>query len=224
MVEAVLFDVNETLLDISAIDPFFKRLFGSEGVRRTWFKELESLWLIVIATNTYQDFPTLVQAALKMTATQQQVDLCDRDCSEAIDILTTLPPHRDAVPALTRLHSQGIRLAALTNGTLKSVRKQLKHAGLEDYFEAIMSVDEIARYKPAPEPYLMAAKRLQVSPEKICLVAAHGWDIAGAHKAGLGTAFVARPQKVLNPTAPSPDIHGADLLEVADQLLRNAPP
>ena len=219
MFEAIVFDVNETLLDISAIDPFFERVFGDRAVRQQWFTELENLWLIATVTNAYQDFPTLVQAALKMTAAKKQVSLCDQNCAEAIEILTTLPPHSDAVPALTTLQNKGFRLAALTNGTLKAAHKQLKHAKLEDYFEVVISVDEIKRYKPSSEPYLMAAKRLKVSPSQLCLVAAHGWDIAGASRAGLRTAFVTRPQKVLNPTAPAPDVHGENLLKVANQLL-----
>lgn len=219
MFEAIVFDVNETLLDISAIDPFFERVFGDRAVRQQWFAELENLWLIATVTNAYQNFPTLVQAALKMTAAKKQVSLRDQDYAEAVEILTTLPPHSDAVPALTALQNKGFRLAALTNGTLKAAHKQLKHAELENYFEAVMSVDEVKRYKPAAEPYLMAAERLKVGPSQLCLVAAHSWDIAGANRTGLRTAFVGRPQKVLNPTAPAPDIYGENLLEVSHQLL-----
>ena len=220
MAEVILFDVNETLLDMRSLDPFFARLFGSANVRDRWFKEFEALWLVTIATGTYQDFSTLAQAALQMTADKQGADLSSGDRSELLDRMTSLPAHSDAVPALTRLRDEGIRLAALTNGTLKAVRTQLKHAELDGFFEQILSADEVERYKPAPEPYHMAAERLGVKPNEIRMVAAHAWDIAGAHAAGLKTGFVARPGKVLSPTGPEPDLQAGDLLEIADEIIR----
>lgn len=219
--EVILFDVNETLLDTAALDPFFDRVFGrgSPRVRERWFKELEGLWLTTVATGAYRDFTQLAEAALQMTAEKDGVELSASDRAELLEQMTTLPPHPDAAPALRRLEEKGVRLAALTNGTLKSARAQLKHAGLADFFESILSADEVERFKPAPEPYRMAAERLEVKPKAIRLVAAHAWDIAGAHAAGLKTAFVRRPRKVLNPLGPEPDLQGDDLLAVADVII-----
>lgn len=220
MADVILFDVNETLLDTRALDPFFERIFGTASVRERWFKELEALWLVTIATGKYEDFTTLAEAALQMSADKDQADLSSKDRAELLERMTTLPPYPDAAPALARLKKEGLRLAALTNGTLKSARAQLKHADLDDYFEEIMSADEVECYKPAPEPYHTAAKRLDVKPKEVRLVAAHAWDIAGAHAAGLKTAFVARPRKVLNPAGPKPDLQADDLLELTTSILR----
>jgi 2-haloacid dehalogenase len=218
--EVILFDVNETLLDTRALNPYFERLFGSASVRERWFKELEGLWLVTIATGEYQDFTKLAEAALEMTADKDRVDLSAKDRAELLERMTTLPPYPDVAPALTRLKEAGLRLAALTNGTLNAARVQLNHAELADYFEEIFSADEVERFKPAAEPYHMAAKRLDVKPKELRLVAAHAWDIAGAHAAGLKTGFVQRPRKVLNPLGPEPDLQGDDLLALAEQIVR----
>lgn len=220
MASVILFDVNETLLDIGALDSFFQRLFHSDKMRSRWFKELESLWLVTIATRQYKDFSRLAEAALQMTADKEGVELREEDRVELLERMTMLPAHRDATPALMRLKAKGLRLAALTNGTLTAARAQLKHAELDHYFEQILSVDEVQKYKPAPEPYHMAVERLGVTAGDVCMVAAHAWDIAGAHAAGLKTAFVARPRKVLNPLGPSPDLNVDDLMELTERILR----
>lgn len=218
-VEVVLFDVNETLLDMRALDPYFERLFEGPSARERWFEELKGLWLVTIATGSYRDFSQLAPAALQVTAEKDEIELSTADVSELLDHLTALPAHPDAAPALTRLEGEGLRLAALTNGTSKAARAQLQHAELAGYFEEIFSVDEVKRYKPAPEPYEMAAARLGVNPEEICMVACHSWDIAGAGAAGLAAAFVRRPRKVLDPLGPEPDLQGEDLLAVAEQIV-----
>lgn len=219
MAEILVFDVNETLLDTGALDPLFERLFGTASARERWFKELEGVWHVTIATGAYRDFSTLAEAALQMTAEKDRVELSGKDREELIQRLTTLPPHPDAKPALSRLQESGMRLAALTNGTLKAARAQLEHAQLRDFFEEVFSADEVERFKPAPEPYHMAAERLGVKPGQLRLVAAHAWDIAGAHAAGLQTAFIARPRKVLNPAGPEPGLRAGDLAELADLVL-----
>jgi 2-haloacid dehalogenase len=117
------------------------------------------------------------------------------------------------------LHDAGLRLAALTNSAPAAAETQLSNAGLKEFFEQIISVDAVKRYKPAPEPYRWAAERLGVHIGDMRLVAAHDWDVAGAMTAGCKAAFVARPGMVLNPLMPRPDVIGKDLTEVTQRLL-----
>lgn len=222
MAHVLVFDVNETLLDMSALDPHFQRIFGSADVRQSWFKELEAQWLVTIATGSYRDFTKLADAALRMVAARHGVELSGDDRAAVLGGMTALPPHPDAHAALSRLRERGMRMAALTNGTLKAARAQLHHAQLDEFFEQILSADEVPRFKPAPEPYRMAAERLGVGPEQLCMVAAHAWDLAGAQAAGLRTAFVERRGKVLNPEGPEPDLRAPDLIRLADRLLEAA--
>ena len=219
MPRTLVFDVNETLLDLSALDPVLERIYGAAGVREPWFAELQRLWLVGTATNHYEDFPTLIGHALRSVGRQRGVDLGDADVDAVLDAVTALPPHADVAPALARLRDAGLRLAALTNGTLDAVRAQLAHAGLAEVFAETMSADEVQRYKPAPEPYLFAARKLDVAPGDLTLVAAHAWDVCGAHRAGLRTAFVARPGAHLVPGWPAPDVQGVDLGALADAFL-----
>jgi 2-haloacid dehalogenase len=214
-----VFDVNETLLDLAAMDPHFERIFGDAGVRVTWFTQMISSALVATVTGAYSPFGDHAMAALEMTADQADVTLADDDKQAVAAQLRQLPAHPEVPGALQRLGAAGLRLAALTNSTEEVARAQLEHTGLIDRFELVLSADTVRRLKPAPEPYLMAAERLGVDVSEVRLIAAHAWDVAGAARAGCATAFVARPGKALDPLVERPEIVGADLAEVADAIL-----
>jgi 2-haloacid dehalogenase len=214
-----VFDVNETLLDLAAMDPHFQRIFGDAGVRVAWFNQMIQSALVATVTGVYSQFGTLAMAALEMTAEQAGVKLTEGDKEAVATQLRQLPAHPEVAGALRRLREDGLRLASLTNSTEQVARAQLEHAGLIDLFELVLSADTVRRLKPAPEPYLMAAERLGVAVGEVRLIAAHAWDVAGAARAGCATAFVARPGKVLDPLVERPEIVGADLTEVAEAIL-----
>ena len=217
MPRTLVFDVNETLLDLGTVAPLIERVTG--GPQTRWFAELQRLWLVATVTDHYRDFPTLIGHALRSVA---ENEMADADVEAVLDAVVQLPAHPDVPPALDRLRDAGIRLAALTNGTLDAAQKQLIHAGIADHFDVMMSADEVQRYKPAPEPYRFAARKLDQELGELTMVAAHAWDIAGAHRVGMRTAFLARPGKTLVPGWPAPDLQGCDLGAVADVLLGSA--
>jgi 2-haloacid dehalogenase len=214
-----VFDVNETLLDLAAMDPHFERVFGDAGLRVAWFDQMISSALVATVTGAYSPFGDHAMAALEMTAERAGVELTDGDREAVAAQIRQLPAHPEVAGALKRLGDAGLRLAALTNSTEQVARAQLEHAGLLDAFELVLSADTVGRLKPAPAPYRMAAERLGVAVDQVRLVAAHAWDVAGAARAGCVTAFVARPGKVLDPLVERPEIVGADLTEVADAIL-----
>lgn len=215
----LVFDVNETLLDVAALDPFFERLFGDAHTRVEWFLTLEENWFTATVIDRYQPFGELAQGALTMTGRRRGIDVTDDQRKELVAGLKTLPPHVDVLQALQSLRDHGLHLTALTNGSLETAKQQLESAGLADCFDAIMAVEEVKRYKPAPEPYRMVAERLGIATTEMTMVAAHAWDIAGAASAGCRTAFVARPGKVLNLVGIQPDLQGDDMREVAEKIL-----
>ena len=220
MRDVCVFDVNETLLDLGALDPLFERVFGDAEVRRVWFNQMIQLALVTTVTGVYVDFGRCALAALEMTAAAAGVELGEGDRRALREGMTKLPPHPEVPGALRRLRDAGVRIATLTNSTARVAEAQLANSGLRELFEASFSADDAGRLKPAPEPYRMVAERMQVDLGQVRLVAAHAWDVAGALRAGARAAFVARPGKALDPLLdPPPDIVAADLDEVADRVL-----
>lgn len=220
MPRVCVFDVNETMLDLSALDTHFEHIFGDATLRKAWFTQLLQSALVSTITRAYTDFGAIGIAALEMVAARQKVELTDEDRQRIRDGMQHLPPHPDVKAGLDILRNAGFRLAALTNSTAKVAEAQLSNAGIRDYFEQALSADSVHRLKPAPEPYHMTAERLGVGIYDVRLVAAHSWDIAGALRAGCAAAFVARPGMVLDPLVEKPDVVGADLREVATQIVQ----
>jgi 2-haloacid dehalogenase len=221
-VEVCVFDVNETLLDLAALDQQFERIFGDGAVRQAWFTQMLQIALVTTIAGPYTTFGECARYALEMTAARLGVELRDPDREAVAQGMTRLPPHPEVPGALRRLREAGVRMVTLTNSTAQVAEAQLGFAGIRDQFEASFSADEVRRLKPAPEPYRMVAERLGAGVGELRLVAAHAWDVAGAQRAGARTAFVARPGKVLDPLFETPDVVGADLDEVADGILRRA--
>ncbi|MDP9313876.1 MAG: haloacid dehalogenase type II [Chloroflexota bacterium] len=219
MGRVIVCDVIETMLDLRALDPQFERIFGDRAARQEWFQQMLQSAFVATITHVYADFGTIGKAALQMTADRRGVELSDDDRQQVLGTVRQLPPHPDVRPGLERLRAAGFRLASLTNSTEQVAQAQLDHAGLTEYFEQILSVDTVQRFKPAADAYRMAAERLQVPIGDIRLVAAHAWDIAGALRAGCAAAFVARPGKVLDPLVEVPDVVGADFTDVATQIV-----
>ncbi len=219
MARVCVFDVNETLLDLGALDPHFERVFGDVGVRRTWFLQLLQSALVATVTGVYWDFGTVGAAALEMIAEREGVDLPEEDEQEILGGMRELPPHPEVAKSLEKLREAGLRMATLTNSTREVAEAQMENSGLRGYFEQILSADAVKRLKPAPEPYRMAAESLEVGMGQVRLIAAHSWDVAGALRAGCAAAFVARPGMVLDPLVERPDVIGVDLREVADRIL-----
>ena len=219
MNRVIVFDVNETLLDLRAFDPQFARVFGDAAVRKEWFNQVLQSGLVTTVLGTYHDFGSVGGAGLDMTAARHGVALSAAGRGQILGALKNLPPHPDVREGLIRLRDAGLRLATLTNSTAAVAQAQLQNAGLTEFFEQILSADTVRRLKPAAEVYQMAAARLGVPVSQIRLVAAHAWDVTGAMRAGCAAAFIARPGMVLDPLGTQPDITGKDLREVAERIL-----
>jgi 2-haloacid dehalogenase len=215
----LVFDVIETLLDLRPLRDPFIRVFGESAPLGEWFARLLHGSLVATVTDTYEDFGTIGRRALDGVAGRRGRELTDKDREAILGTMGRLPPHPEVLDALTRLRSAGFPLATLTNSSEKVVRTQLEHAGLAGLFEEVLSVQEVRRFKPAPEPYLMAADRLGVEPPEVRMVAAHDWDVWGAMRAGCAAAFVARGG-IPFPLGDPPDIVGPDLTAVAEAILR----
>ncbi len=219
--KVLFFDVNETLLDLTAMkDSVSKALGGRKDLLPLWFTTMLQYSLVSTVGRQYNDFGIIGSAALQMVAANHNITLTEDEAKAAIlTPIRSLPAHTEVKEALQRLRAAGYKLVSFTNSSNIGVETQFKNAGLTEYFDLRLSVEDIGKFKPHTDAYEWAARKLGVAPNECLLVAAHGWDIAGALWANWRGAFVSRPGAQLYPLAPEPEINESNLTLVADKLL-----
>jgi len=213
----VFFDVNETLLDLSPLkDSLSEVLEGRGDLLPLWFATMLQYSLVETVTRSYRDLGEIGAACLVMLAANHRIELDLVGARKAMKPLGSLPAQPDAAPALEKLKEAGFILATLTNSPLTIADSQLGNAGLSGYFSKLLSVSSIKTFKPHVATYQWAAKQMATTPGDCMFVAAHGWDIAGALRAGMRGAFVSRPGAQPYPLSPSAEFSSPGLNGVSD--------
>jgi 2-haloacid dehalogenase len=215
----IVFDVNETLLDLRTMEPTFERIFGDKGAMRLWFANLVMYSLALTVAGSYVPFTDIGSAVMKMLADTQGIKIDEADKKELTEKFSTMPPYPEVPVALRKLRDAGFRLFTLTNNLVEVQKRQLEHGGIANLFERCFSVDSVKRYKPSPQAYAHVEKELGADPSRLCLIACHTWDTLGAVAAGWEAALIKRVGDDVLGVGPQPQIVGNDLNDVADQLI-----
>ena len=219
MEPAIVFDVNETLLDLAPVRSWFSDRFDGEPDASMWFAELLRLSFVSSTTNQYTPFPDLAVTALATVAARFHASIGDGDTSHISGVFATLPPHQEVAGALAVLGEAGFTVAALTNSPLETAEAQLRRAGIAGLFDRIMSVEMVHRFKPHRSVYEATAESLGVSTSNIVMVAAHDWDIAGAMAAGCDGVFITRHGQAYSPAFPEPTFRARDIADAATRII-----
>jgi 2-haloacid dehalogenase len=219
-VPLLVFDVNETLLDLESLAPHFERMFGEGNILREWFAQVILYSEAITLCDNYVPFGELGGAVLRMLARIRGVQIHDMDLQKLKEAVATMPAHPEVHGALVRLREAGFRLYTLTNNPRATCVRQLEEAGIGSLFEGQFSVDDTAhRYKPARQVYREVEVYLGLPPADLWLIACHTWDILGAAAAGWKTAFIARSGNAPLAVGAQPLIQGPDLNVVAQELI-----
>jgi len=160
MPRIIVCDVTETLLDVRALEPHFKQVFGDGRVLQEWFGTVLLYSEVATLAGPYSDFASIGGAALDMTAAGRGVTLAPADRARILQGMLTLPAHPDVRDGLQTMRDAGLRLVTLTNSSQAAVQQQLENAGLATFFEQSFSVDAVRRFKPAAEAYRFVADSL----------------------------------------------------------------
>lgn len=217
----LVFDVNETLLDLTTLEPVFARVFGDTSVMREWFAQLILYSEALTLSGLYTPFGELAGGALRMVGETRGVAIETSDVDDLKQCIGEMPALPDVAPALEKLRAAGFRLVTLTNTPPGASPTQLDRAGLAEFFEQSFSVHEVRRFKPAPETYRLVGRELGIEMRDICMVACHLWDTLGAQAAGCAAALVKRPGNAVMQAkgVPVPDVVADDMHALADQII-----
>ena len=202
----VLFDLNGTLVDPAVL------LEDDLGVAA--LDEANMMAMVISLAGAETEFKPLLGAAL-----ERGLERAGRDPSLAAEAMTRLgsmPAYPDVPDALAALRSAGFRLAVLTQSAVDAAETVLSNAGIREHFELVLSAADSGAFKPEDLAYKYALERAGTTDA--WFVAGHWWDVAGAHFAGLRTAWISRTDIAYPIAMPPPDVRGADLAEVAEKV------
>jgi 2-haloacid dehalogenase len=212
----VAFDVIGTLFTLERPRDALKALGAPPHVLETWFAESLRDFFALSHAGGYAPLRDVLAASLPRALAALEVDYDDAAIERVMATLRELDPAGGAGASVQALAEAEFRIVALTNGSEGITRALLEGAGLHAYFDALLSCDEIRVSKPHPTVYQMARGR---EPGELWMVAAHSWDIAGAARAGLRTAWISSKERFYPATFPSPDIRAPDLESAARRII-----
>jgi len=220
MGKILIFDCNETLIDLESLNPVFERILGSKESMRVWFANMILYSCALTLSDSYVPFTDIGGSVLEMLAHARGKKISADDRAELAQRFSSMPVHPEVPGALKRLKDAGFRLFTLTDTPAATNGKQLEQAGILNLFERRFSVDDtVQRHKPAREAYDHVVKTLEVKPSEATMIACHIWDTMGAVAAGWDAAFIARKENEVLGVGPQPTYVGRDLNEIADQLI-----
>ncbi len=214
---AVAFDVLETLLDLDPLRARLEEIGQPAQLLRPWFMRFQRDAMALTLSGDFASFGSVARQALRTdtenTATEEDID-------HVLEGFGRLPAHPDAEPALRLLSEAGLRVGCLTVGSPENTARFLKRAGLARHVDRVITAEQAGIWKPAPSIYRVAARELGTSPENMALVAVHAWDCHGAKRAGCLAGWCERLEGRYGDVFTAPDVSGADLVQVAERLLR----
>ncbi len=212
MPRALVFDAYGTLFDVHSVIARCERLWPGKGsaLSQLWrAKQLEYTWQRSLMRR-YAPFSQVTREALQYSCELLKLNLAEREEEGLMAEYLSLKAYPEVAEALKRL--SGRKTAILTNGSPDMIEPLVRNSGLR--FDAVLSVDELKLYKPAPEVYALAQGRLGVAKEHIGFVSSNCWDAIGARSFGFAVYWINRGGAPLDRLGFRPDKIGATLNEV----------
>lgn len=217
--QVLLFDVNETLSDMSPLAGRFEDVGAPGHLARTWFAGLLRDGFALTVAGTAEPFAGPGAEALRtlidgMPLTQG----LDDAVQHVMAGFAELGVHDDVREGVVALHDLGLRLVTLSNGSASVAERLLEGAGIRDRFERLLSVEDAGIWKPAARSYAWAVDECRVAAGRAMLVAVHPWDTDGAARAGLASAWLNRDGRRYPGYFTPPDLEALSLVELARRL------
>jgi 2-haloacid dehalogenase len=212
--QVVAFDVNETLLDLAPVRAALVEAGEPETLLPTVFARTLLTGFAAAAVGSWCRFRDAFDASLA-----QASDLSADRRAGVADAFGELSPHPDVEPALRRLNEAGVRVVTLSHGSPGVAEAGLARGGISPLVERSLTSESIRAWKPAREVYLWATGVCDVAPDRVALVAAHGWDVQGAQRAGLTGAWFPRSERSYPAVYDAPHVLADDLSGAVDSLL-----
>lgn len=220
MIKAVFFDMNETLLSLDSIKKSFERHFKDEYVVKYWFTKLLKTSMVMGSKKEYKNFEELAGIVLEDLFCEAGKPLSKNEKINILNSFKNMNAFEDVCESLKELKDNNLRVVAVSNSSISMMKEQLTNANIIKYFDSYYSVDSVARYKPFEEIYKFAASEELLEVSEIIMVASHDWDLYGAKKVGMQTAYINRKNSIFYPCYLEPDIADDNMVKLAKKIIK----
>lgn len=214
----ITFDMIGTCFSLAKPRQRLTELGAPANALELWFAQTLRDAFSLSHAGGYQPLKQMLEAELPRTLAQLGVETDSAQRSQVVSAFAELDLQPDALDTFEQLVNADWRLVALTNGSLDSTRKLLSRSDALQYFTEVHSCDEIQIIKPHPKVYALVQ---QNDSDATWMIAAHAWDIAGAVRASLKTAFITSGEGSYLSTYPDPTITAPSLAAAAAQILKH---
>ena len=204
-VKALVFDAYGTLFDVHSVVRLCDEFWPGQGtaLSQLWrTKQLEYTWQRSLMRR-YKDFSDVTVDGLRYACAALGLSLSESQVTRLLAAYLSLATFPEVKEALGRLSH--LRLAILSNGAPSMLDPVVANAGLRGVFSAVISVDPLNTYKPTPDVYQLAVKRLGVPKNEIGFVSSNCWDACGAKSFGFRTFWINRGDAPVDMLDAAPD-------------------
>lgn len=191
-ITTAVFDVNETLSDLAPMAQRFGALGAPEWLAPYWFASTLREGIALAAGGELRSFADIGTETAAQLLRRHGVRWADARARQVIEGFLELPVHPDVHQGVAALQAAGLRLVTLSNGSASVAEKLLGDHGLRDAFDLVLSVEDAGVWKPAPAAYEYALRACGIAPSEAVMVAVHPWDLHGAARVGMATAWIDR--------------------------------
>jgi 2-haloacid dehalogenase len=215
------FDVYGTLIDTSGILNSLTRFTGaaSKDFMDTWRnKQLEYSFRRGLM-NKYIDFSECTSQALNYSCLKYNIPLKLAEKESLLQKYTSLPAFEDVAIGLEKLKASGHHLFAFSNGSKKAVSQLLQNAKILNYFEDVVSVEDLETFKPNPAVYTYFNTHTNSTKANSWLISSNPFDVIGAISYGMKSAWVKRSENsIFDPWGIDPTLVISSIAELDNQL------
>ena len=195
-IKLAIFDVNQTIFNLSEIKKRFKEKKINPLLVDQWFINTLKEGFASSTPKNFLSFSKIAKEELKKLIIYKKKN--PQILKFLFNGFQNLKANHDIKDSFKILQKNNIEIATLTNGPKKNSINLLKKNKLIELVNYQFSIEDIKIWKPNPEPYLFVSNKLKYNPNEIIMVAAHGWDINGAKKVGMKTGYIKSYEKKLS--------------------------
>ena len=211
--EVIAFDLLGTLFSLASLEPLLVAAGGDASTLDAWLAQLLADGFALTAAREYQPFRDVAKASLRTVLPKSKAAARDR----VVNGMNKLDVHPDSGPAMGRT-VMNARVAVISNTSTDNTRKLLSRGGLDAFVETVVTAEDVQEWKPASDPYALAADQQGVPLQRMAMVSVHPWDVLGAKQAGMATGWCNRTGATFPATFGKPDVTGVNLVEVVEKL------